>query len=134
MDLARAYVVLMHHMEDSAAVSLLENPYYFCECTGDDEPSWLEVAEVIGGGLHRADKIKDPKPRSLSKDDYKNLFGDYTSAVLGLNSRSRAVRLRELGWKPIEKDWRASYIDDELPELLKEESGSFEGYRQGTHN
>lgn len=129
MDLARAYVVLMHHMEDSPATSLLDNPYYFCECTGDDEPSWFDVATVIGGGLHKAGRIKDPTPQSLSKDQYKDLFGDYTSAVLGLNSRSRAIRLRELGWEPIEKDWRKSYIDDELPELLKEETGNFAGYK-----
>lgn len=52
-----------------------------------------------------------------------------TSAVIGLNSRSRAIRLRELGWQPREKDWKASYFEDELPEILKEETGSFAGYK-----
>lgn len=46
-----------------------------------------------------------------------------------MNSRSRAIRLRELGWKPTEKDWKQSYFDDELPEILKEETGSFAGYK-----
>lgn len=129
LDLARAYVVLMHHMEDSPATALLDNPYYFCECTGDNEPSWYDVATVVGGGLYQAGKIKDPKPKTLPKELYKDVFGEYTGAVIGLNSRSRAVRLRELGWEPIEKDWRKSYIEDELPELLKEETGNFSGYK-----
>lgn len=118
----------MHHMEDSPAVSLLENPYYFCESTGDNEPSWHDIATVIGSGLHQAGKIKDLEPRTVPKELYEDLFGDFTSAVVGLNSRSRAVRLRELGWEPIEKDWRKSYIDDELPEILKEEGKEFNGY------
>lgn len=128
MDLARAYVVLLHHMEESPAISLLDNPYYFCECTGDNEPSWHDIATVIGNGLHQAGKIKDPEPKNLPEDLYADTFGEYTSAVIGLNSRSRAVRLRELGWEPVEKDWRKSYLEDELPEILKEETGSFKGY------
>lgn len=129
VDLARAYVVLMHHMEDSPAISLLDNPYYFCECTGDNEPSWHDIATVIGSGLHQAGKLKDPEPHTVPEELYKDLFGDFTHAVIGLNSRSRAVRLRDLGWKPIEKDWRQSYIDDELLEILKEEGKEFNGYR-----
>ena len=129
VDLARAYVILLHHMEDTSATSLLDNPYYFCECTGDNEPSWHDIATVIGSGLHEAGKIKDPKPRTLPESLYGDVFGAYTSAVIGLNSRSRANRLRALGWKPVEKDWRKSYLEDELPEIIKEDNGSFSGYR-----
>ncbi|KAK4621928.1 Oxidase ucsJ [Fulvia fulva] len=115
-DLARAYIVS-------------KNPYYFCETTGDKEPSWREVAELIGEQLHKVGKIQDPKPRQLKEDLWADVFGDFTGAVIGLNSRSRAVRLRELGWKPQEKGWRASYVEDELPQILKEETGSFAGYK-----
>lgn len=128
-DLARAYIVLLHQMELSSPAKVLENPYYFCESTGDQEPSWKEVAELIGQQLHKAGKIKDPKPKELKEDLWGDMFGDFTGAVIGLNSRSRAVRLRELGWQPKEKDWRASYAEDELPEILKEETGSFAGYK-----
>lgn len=128
-DLARAYVVLLHHMEQSPPIELLINPYYFCECTGDAEPSWKEIAETIGQGLHKAGKIQDPTPKSVPEDLWGDLFGEYTSAVIGLNSRSRALRLRELGWSPVEKDWRASYLEDELPEIIKEDCGSFAGYK-----
>ncbi|CAK4034085.1 related to Weak similarity to CDP-3,6-dideoxy-D-glycero-L-glycero-4-hexulose-5-epimerase [Lecanosticta acicola] len=128
MDLARAYILLLHHMEDSPPATLLENPYYFCECTGDDEVSWREVAETIGEHLHKAGRIRDPKPRELVRELWGDVFGDFTGAVIGLNSRSRAVRLRELGWKPREKDWKRSYVEDELPEILKEDVGGFRGY------
>ena len=129
LDLARAYVVLLHHLEQTPAAKSLENPYYFCETTGDNEPSWYDVAKVIGEGLHKAGKIKSPEPQELTKDKWDDVFAEYTGAVIALNSRSRANRLRALGWKPIEKDWRSSYLEDELPEILKEETGSFAGYK-----
>lgn len=119
LDLARAYVVLMHHLETAPASYTRNNPYFFCETTGDNEPSWFDVATVIGKGLHDAGKISDPKPRTVPEKDYGDLFGDIVHAVLSLNSRSRAVRLRELGWSPIEKDWKSSYLEDELPQILK---------------
>ncbi|KAI5365007.1 Putative NAD-dependent epimerase/dehydratase, NAD(P)-binding domain superfamily [Septoria linicola] len=129
LDLARAYVVLLHHLEQTPAANTLQNPYYFCETTGDNEPSWYDVARAIGEGLHSAGKIKDPEPRELTKDKWSDAFAEYTGAVIGLNSRSRANRLRALGWKPTEKDWRSSYLEDELPEILKEETGGFAGYK-----
>lgn len=128
-DLARAYIVLLHHLEASPAAATLSNPYYFCETTGDAEPSWRDVAAVIGEGLHAAGRLSDPTPKPIPKELYEDVFGEYTGAVLGLNSRSRAVRLRELGWNPVEKGWRESYLEDELPVILKEETGNFSGYK-----
>ncbi|KAF7538567.1 hypothetical protein G7054_g2779 [Neopestalotiopsis clavispora] len=129
-DLARAYRILLHHMEHTPAANLLENPYYFCEASGDDEPSWKEVAELIGDSLHKAGRIPDPAPRTIDPSLYGDLFGDDTAAIIGLNSRSRAARFRQLGWRPVEKSWQASYVEDELPEILREEGGhaDFKGY------
>ena len=118
MDLARAYVVLLNYMERSPASEFLSNPYFFCE--SGYEASWREVAVEVGKGLHAAGKIKDAQPRIIPESLYSNLFGDATGAVIGLNSRSRAVRLRALGWEPREKGWAESYHEDELPEILKE--------------
>lgn len=129
MDLARAYIVLLHHLEKVSPKATLENPYYFCEATGENEPSWYEVAKAIGEGLHKAGKIESPEPRELTKDLWGDVFADFTGAVIGLNSRSRALRLRELGWKPTEKDWKSSYLEDELPEILKEDQDNFSGYK-----
>ncbi|KAI0474328.1 NAD(P)-binding protein [Xylaria cf. heliscus] len=125
LDIARAYVVLMHHMESTAPDNnpqLLNNPYYFCEATGDDEPSWREIAAVIGDSLHEAGAIPDPTPRTIPRDSYGDIYGSETDAGVGMNSRTRALRLRELGWRPVEKDWKASFAEDELPYILKEGS------------
>ncbi|KAI1204445.1 NAD(P)-binding protein [Annulohypoxylon truncatum] len=133
LDLAKAYVVLLHHLEATPASSpdILENPYYFTETTGDNEPSWKDVATLIGAELHKAGKIPDPDPRTIPTENYDDLFGNHTPAAVGLNSRSRAVRLRELGWKPMEKSWAESYVQDELPFILSEESDrhTFSGYK-----
>jgi nucleoside-diphosphate-sugar epimerase len=126
MDLARAYIVLLHWMEQAHPTELLSNPYFFCE--NGYGASWKEVATEVGKGLHAAGKIKDPAPRTIPEDMYQDLFGRYSSAVIGLNSRSRAVRLREMGWQPREKGVWESYREDELPEILKEERKEFHGY------
>lgn len=128
MDLARAYVVLLHYMEQTAPQSLLDNPYFFCE--NGVEASWLEVATEIGRGLHEAGKIANGTPREFPRELYADLFGEGSSGVVGLNSRSRAVRLRGLGWRPREKAWRESFLEDELKEILKEEGdrNDFKGY------
>ncbi|KAI1336509.1 hypothetical protein F5Y15DRAFT_394004 [Xylariaceae sp. FL0016] len=119
VDLARAFLVLLHHLESSTTGP--ENPYYFSESTGDDEPSWKDIASLIGSRLHKEGLIPDATPRTIPPDTYDDLLGGLTSSNLGLNSRSRAVRLRELGWKPVEKNWRDSFVQDELPVILQQE-------------
>lgn len=127
-DLARGYMTLLHYLETCPAAEPLANPYWFCETTGANEPSWREVAEVIGKALHEAGKIESPEPKELKEGLYTEVLGAGTESNLGLNSRSRALRLRELGWKPREKDWKSSFLEDELPEILKEELRDFKGY------
>jgi nucleoside-diphosphate-sugar epimerase len=119
LDLARAYIVLLHHMESTPPSAFLSNPYFFCE--NGREFSWREVAEQVGTSLKEKGLLKDAEPREFSEKDWDDLFGEYTGAVIGLNSRSRAVRLRELGWEAREKGIWASWVEDELPELLREE-------------
>lgn len=96
--------------------------YYFIESTGDNEPSWVDIATVIGEGLHKAGRLQDPKPRSIPQDQYKDLFGPLTTTYLGMNCRVRADRLRKLGWKPTHKGWRESLLEDEIPQILTEQS------------
>ncbi|KAI1655468.1 NAD(P)-binding protein [Daldinia decipiens] len=131
-DLARGYITLLHHLESTPANTpdILENPYYFCEMTGDNEPSWQDIASLIGTELHKAGLIPDSKTRTIPPENYGDLFMDFTPVAIGLNSRSRAVRLRELGWKPVEKSLSESYIQDELAVILKEDVDrkAFDGY------
>lgn len=119
LDLARAYIVLLHYMEVTSPKTQLGNPYWFCE--NGKEFSWKEVAENVGRTLKAKGLIKDDTTREIPKDLWGDVFGEYTGAVIGLNSRSRAVRLRELGWEPREKGIWESWEQDELPGLLLEE-------------
>ncbi|KAJ4351436.1 uncharacterized protein N0V89_006778 [Didymosphaeria variabile] len=119
LDLARAYVVLLHYMEKAPPSAFLGNPYFFCE--NGKEFSWREVAEQVGKSLKEKGLLEDAQPKEFSEKDWDELFGEFTGAVIGLNSRSRAVRLRELGWEAKEKGIWESWVEDELPELLREE-------------
>ena len=125
-DLARGFVTVLHHLESKPSD---ENPYFFCENSGENEPSWGEMVAAIGAVLHAEGKINDPTPREMPVETYGDVFGpEFTGPVVGMNSRSRAVRLRELGWKPKEKGWKESLVEDELPILLKEDHSKYQGY------
>lgn len=119
LDLARGYIVLLHHMERSPPAEFVQNPYFFCE--NGKEFSWGQAAEQVGIALKNQGLIEDATPRSFSDSDWEDLFGEYTGVVLGSNCRCRAVRLRKLGWEAKEKDIFESFVEEGLPELLKEE-------------
>ena len=115
-DLGRAYPVLLRYIESSPAGALSENPYFFAE-NGSDV-SMLEWTRHISRVLNEAGKIHDPNVRAFSESDYDELFVPLTARALGCNSRSRSVRLRQLGWKPEEKDIWTSLKDDDIPAIL----------------
>ena len=119
MDLARAYVVLLHAMEQREPSFVLENPYFFCE--NGSEFEWREVGQRIADALVKAGRITEKEAHTIPEKDYGDLFGPATNAVIGLNSRSRGARLRALGWTPSEKKsiWE-SFEQDELPAILAE--------------
>jgi hypothetical protein len=118
MDLACAYVILLHAMEYRPSSFTLENPYFFCE-NGRDF-SWKEVAEDVAIGLAKVGKLKGPKANTVPEGDYDMIFGRDMASVLGANSRSRAARLRDFDWEPREKGIWESFNEDGLPALLKE--------------
>jgi len=124
-------VVLLRHLEAAPSEEFLNNPYFFCE--NGSEFSWKEVAEHIGEALYEKGLIKNKEPKSFDEQDYEELFGNITGNVIGLNSRSRAVRLRKLGWVPREKSIWDSLKIDELPEILKEDDLSTKSSRYTGH-
>lgn len=135
-DLVRGYMIILHWMEQSSAEEVLRNPYFFCE--SGEEMAWGEAAAEIGKQLYKAGKIQDPEPRPVPPELYSDLFGPYSPTTVGANSRSRAERLRKMGWKPREKGVLQSFREDELPMLLAEDvKNSFSGYTgvasSGTH-
>lgn len=127
-DLSRAYVVLLQWLESADPASEeIQNPYFFCE--NGREFSWREVGEEIGRALYQAGKIRDPEAREIPEGMWEDLFGAGTGATIGLNSRSRAARLRKMGWEAMEKGIWEAFREDELPEILKDEGVEFRGYR-----
>ncbi len=118
MDLARGYVAVLHFLEHANQEEVLANPYWLCE--NGEEFSWKEAAEVMGQALYKAGKIKDPTPKNPPRELYSELCGQKTESYMGLNCRARAVRLRNLGWQAREKGIWASYLQDELPVILKQ--------------
>lgn len=125
LDLARAYIILLHWLEKANAAQVLETPYFFCE--NGHEVAWGDAVAEIGKALHGAGRIESPEPKEIPEDQYGDIFGPVTAWVAGSNSRSRARKLRELGWEPKEKGVLESLIEDEIPLILKE-TGEFKGY------
>lgn len=124
-NLSRGYMTMLQWLLSSPADVALDHPYFFCE--NGQEVTWRQAAEMIGEGLHSAGRLPDPKPREIPEDQYDDLFGPYSMVVLGQNARNKANRLRQLGWQPREKDIKQTFMEEELPVLLKE-TGKFKGY------
>jgi hypothetical protein len=117
LDLARAYVTLLHWMERAESAQLLANPYFFCE--NGKEFSWREAAEQISKALYEAGRLESAEARPVPEQMWDDLFGQRTGSFMGLNCRSRAVRLRSMGWEPREKGIWESFRVDEMPRILE---------------
>ncbi|KAJ5462211.1 hypothetical protein N7530_010416 [Penicillium desertorum] len=124
-DLARGYMVLLHWMERAPVTEIALSPYFFCE--NGQELSWGECAAEIGRTLKRIALIDEVTSKPIPKENWGDLFGDYSGMVVGSNVRHRANRLRKLGWAPLEKDTLASLAEDEIP-IIAKETGEFTGY------
>ncbi|OQO02588.1 hypothetical protein B0A48_12116 [Cryoendolithus antarcticus] len=124
-DLARAYLMILHWAESAPDSATSGSPYFFCE--NGEEISWGDVAGMIGKGLHSAGKVDAASAKEIPGQEYVDVFGPYSAVVIGSNSRSRANRVRELGWSPRERRIREAFEVEEL-QLLLEETGSFAGY------
>lgn len=124
-DLARGYMTILHWLEQTPADQVVQNPYVFCE--NGNELSWGECSAEIGRILQQEGRISEAEPKTIPRENYNDVFGEYTAVVGGTNARNRANRLRKLGWKPQEKRTFASLADEEIP-IIMEETGEFSGY------
>lgn len=101
-NLVLAYTTLLTSLLSSPLPSL----YVFAE-TG--EHTWLSIGEAIHAALSRRGLVEGP------------LAFTETKSYIGSNSRSKAEVLRELGWKPEERESVWQSVESELEEILKEE-------------
>ncbi|KAJ5869425.1 hypothetical protein N7455_004366, partial [Penicillium solitum] len=124
-DLARGYMTILHWLEQTPADQVVQNPYFFCE--NGNELCWGECSAEIGHILQQEGRISEAEPKTIPRENYNDVFGEYTAVVGGSNARNRANRLRKLGWKPQEKRMFASLAEEEIPTIM-EETGEFSGY------
>jgi nucleoside-diphosphate-sugar epimerase len=115
-DLARAFMILLAHVEEAPPGAFVGNPYFFAE--GGAESEMREVAERLARVLRDSGRMEGPEVRSWAEADYADLLGPMTPLALGCNARCRAVRLRELGWEPKEKDMWTSWKEGEIASMV----------------
>ncbi|KAI7829741.1 NAD-P-binding protein [Gamsiella multidivaricata] len=126
IDLAHLYLSLLERalqepQDDSITGTLPKNQdaYYFCQ-EGEDF-SYGDVAKEIAKafkdlGINDSGTVRGTKPEEESA-----LWLEGAAGSIGGNSRSRAIKAREiLGWVPEFKDF-AGYIHDEIKRQLKEQ-------------
>lgn len=114
----KAYMTIVAWLDvtDNAG---LQHPCFFCE---SGEISWRKLATIIGQELHKAGKIESSQAKFISKDQYGDLYGEFTADVIGCNARCKSGRLRGLGWTASEflDDLTKAFVTEDLPALLQE--------------
>jgi len=78
--------------------------YYYVEAF---EVSLMERAVAVGERLAKEGKIKNGKVELLSEDEIEKRYGAFMKYLVGSSSMVKAERLKALGWKPADMDWRA---------------------------
>ena len=66
-------------------------------------------------------------PRQIPKEKYSDIFGDFTPLIIASNARTRAERLRSLGWAPKQPTLAEAFANEEIP-ILQKDKGEFAGY------
>ncbi|KAJ9111212.1 hypothetical protein QFC22_006587 [Naganishia vaughanmartiniae] len=99
--------------------------YFFAE-TG--EHSLLSAAQKYGEVMLTLGLTDDSEPTIFSEEELKEYFGG--SSYLGSNSRARAQKSRDLGWKPSHnpEDFYASF-DEEIQRILEKAGSDLKGLR-----
>ncbi|KAJ6166827.1 hypothetical protein N7470_002274 [Penicillium chermesinum] len=97
-DLARAFVLLAEEAlkPNGGAAAWGPEGYYFVE---SGEFSWKEVSEKVAQAASQEGKIATAEVEELSVEEALK-FHPWAPVLWGGNCRSRASRLRALGWEP----------------------------------
>jgi len=94
-DLADLYILLLQKSLDGKA-STGKDGWYFCE---SGEHYLKDVVAKIGEEMFKRKAIKQAEPVEFTPDQVEEYLGKSGLSVIGENSRCRADRARELGWK-----------------------------------
>ena len=97
-DLQRAVVFLVGKAlsGDSQDLGVNREGYYLLST---DQVTMMERAEAIRDRLH-LDKVESVTPETAAK------YHPFGALMWGSGARFKADKLKDLGWKPLDKDWR----------------------------
>ncbi|KAK7058924.1 hypothetical protein VNI00_001548 [Paramarasmius palmivorus] len=118
-NLVDLYMILL----DDALLSSPQAPtgaegYYFC---ATDSFQWKELAGEIGKQLFKRGVIGTPEPRMVSREEEVDVFGKWSGYAYASNSRSKAGKAYELGWRPKYHTNRLFHsIDEEYDAVIEE--------------
>jgi len=123
-DLARGYVILLKNLENTNRLGW--DGYWFAET---EEHQWKDIYATVAKVLYAKQLVESPTPESPAERlGYKTDYEAVTAGsgqiydAWGSNSRSRASRLRDLGWKKEERNDVLASIESEVEYIIKHES------------
>jgi len=114
LDLATLYETMLAKIVQGENVPYGEKGVFFSE-TGSF--TWKELAQRVSDAGKALGALKTTEVKSITLDEARKWNPEnptYVELGFASNSRTRAHKARELGWKPvkIEKDWQAGFRDD----------------------
>lgn len=104
-DLGRACVFLLEEAQkgDDSKVQVGENGYYFIEAF---ELAIVDRVKYGAERLYKEGRLPTPEIQYKSAEEAKAELSEFAPYLVGSSSRSRADKLRALGWKPLDYDWK----------------------------
>lgn len=113
-DLATLYETMLAKIVQGEDVPYGERGIFFSE-TGNYR--WKELAQGIADAGKALGALKTNETKSITLEEARKLYPtnpEYVELGFASNSRTRAHKSRELGWRPTktEKDWQAGFRDD----------------------
>ncbi|KFY19132.1 hypothetical protein V493_08120 [Pseudogymnoascus sp. VKM F-4281 (FW-2241)] len=111
-DLGRAILFVIDEIleGEQSRLEYGDSGYYWVESF---EVSLMDRAKAIGERLFKEGKIGTPDVELKTLEEVTSKWSAYMGYLIGSSSRIRADRLKALGWKPLDFDWK----------LLVEEKG-----------
>jgi len=109
LDLAEGYAIILENLRKSGEPKAQSHGDVYVFASSDDEFAFQQVSERIGSLLHKRDVVSSPEPKSIPYDQQveygltmqkKDWDGSKDYQSVGGNARTRAIKLRKLGWKP----------------------------------
>ena len=112
-DVGRAILFVVDEIlkGDQSRLEYGDSGYYWVETF---EVSLMDRAKAIGERLFKEGKIRSPEVQIKTLEEVTTKWGEFMGYLVGSSSRIRADKLKALGWKPLDKDWKV---------LVEEEGG-----------